>query len=92
MIAISVLILGARVAASALESNVSATKAWLFLAWTSTVAGNLTLIGSAANLIVSEQALKAQSYSYDLTFLSHLKFGFPSTLIVVAVGLPFITR
>jgi Na+/H+ antiporter NhaD/arsenite permease-like protein len=30
--------------------------AWLLLAWVSTIAGNLTLIGSVANLIVAERA------------------------------------
>ena len=89
-IGIAVLLLGTRIAASALESNASVTRAWLFLAWASTIGGNFTLVGSAANLIVSEQAMKAQSYGYDLTFFSHLKYGLPSTLIVGAIGLPFI--
>ncbi|KAJ6867571.1 hypothetical protein NC652_038701 [Populus alba x Populus x berolinensis] len=61
-------------------------KAWLILAWVSTVAGNLSLIGSAANLIMCEQALRAHP-SYTITFWSHLKFGVPSTLIVTAIGL-----
>ena len=45
------LLLGARVAASAAAGE-EEKKAWLLLAWVSTVAGNLTLLGSAANLIV----------------------------------------
>ncbi|KAG6477358.1 hypothetical protein ZIOFF_066611 [Zingiber officinale] len=49
----TVLLLGARVAASAAEiSPGEETKAWLMLAWVSTVAGNLSLLGSAANLII----------------------------------------
>ncbi|KAL3700680.1 hypothetical protein R1sor_018702 [Riccia sorocarpa] len=86
----TVLLLGARVAASAAQSNVSVAKAWLILAWVSTVAGNLTLVGSAANLIVSEQARTAD-VGYNFSFWKHLPFGFPSTLIVVAVGLPLIS-
>lgn len=65
-------------------------KAWLVLAWVSTVAGNLSLLGSAANLIVCEQARRAQYYGYNLSFWSHLKFGLPSTLIVTAIGLTLI--
>lgn len=31
---------------------------WLLLSWVSTVAGNVTLIGSAANIIVAEKAMR----------------------------------
>ncbi|KFK42527.1 hypothetical protein AALP_AA1G006000 [Arabis alpina] len=82
----TVLLLGARVAASAAVGE-EAKKAWLILAWVSTVAGNLTLLGSAANLIVCEQARRAVSHGYTLTFTKHFKFGLPSTLIVTAIGL-----
>ncbi|KAI3904339.1 hypothetical protein MKW92_050747 [Papaver armeniacum] len=84
----TVLLLGARVAASAAESSpANEKKAWLILAWVSTVAGNLSLLGSAANLIVCEQARRAQLLGYNLSFWSHLKFGLPSTVIVTAIGL-----
>ncbi|MCO5554198.1 hypothetical protein L7F22_007726 [Adiantum nelumboides] len=83
----TVLLLGSRVAASAVQSGESESRAWLMLAWASTVGGNLTLVGSAANIIVSEQAAKAKSLGYDLTFFSHLLFGFPSTVIIAAAGL-----
>ncbi|KAG6529137.1 silicon efflux transporter LSI2-like [Zingiber officinale] len=84
----TVLLLGARVAASAAEiSPAEETRAWLMLAWVSTVAGNLSLLGSAANLIVCEQARRSQSFGYNLSFLMHLKFGFPSTIIVTGIGL-----
>ncbi|XP_077241937.1 silicon efflux transporter LSI2-like [Tasmannia lanceolata] len=87
----TVLLLGARVAASAASISLSEeTKAWLILAWVSTVAGNLSLLGSAANLIVCEQARRTQFFGYNLSFWSHLRFGVPSTLIVTAIGLPFI--
>ena len=65
-------------------------KAWLILAWVSTLAGNLSLLGSAANLIVCEQARQAPQFGYTLSFWSHLKFGVPSTLIVTAIGLALI--
>ncbi|XP_058201269.1 silicon efflux transporter LSI2-like isoform X1 [Rhododendron vialii] len=87
----TVLLLGARVAASAAAiSPIAEKKAWLILAWVSTVAGNLSLLGSAANLIVCEQARRAQLGGYTLTFWRHLKFGVPSTLIVTAVGLALV--
>ncbi|KAF3958423.1 hypothetical protein CMV_016676 [Castanea mollissima] len=87
----TVLLLGARVAASAAAvSAADEKKAWLILAWVSTVAGNLSLLGSAANLIVCEQARRAPQLGYTLSFWSHLKFGVPSTLIVTAIGLTLI--
>ncbi|KAG6472843.1 hypothetical protein ZIOFF_070321 [Zingiber officinale] len=84
----TVLLLGARVAASAARISAGQeSKAWLILAWVSTVAGNLTLVGSAANLIVCEQAQRVKSIGYTLSFFAHLPFGFLSTLVVTAVGL-----
>jgi len=84
----TVLLLGTRVAASAAAiSPASERKAWLILAYVSTVAGNLTLLGSAANLIVCEQARRAQFFGYNLSFWSHLRFGVPSTIVVTAIGL-----
>jgi len=84
----TVLLLGGRVAASAAAiSAADEKKAWLILAWVSTVAGNLSLLGLAANLIVCEQARKAPRLGYTLSFWSHLKFGLPSTLIVTTIGL-----
>ncbi|GMY07245.1 silicon efflux transporter LSI2-like [Fagus crenata] len=87
----TVLLLGERVAESAVAfSTADERKAWLIIAWVSTVAGNLSLFGSAANLIVCEQARRAPQFGYTLSFWSHLKFGVPSTLIVTAIGLALI--
>ncbi|KAM3730028.1 hypothetical protein ACB098_12G057200 [Castanea mollissima] len=87
----TVLLLGARVAAAAAAISLSYEhKAWLMLSWISTVAGNLSLLGSAANLIVCEQARRAPHLTYNLSFWKHLKFGIPSTLIVTAIGLTLI--
>lgn len=71
-------------------SSADEKKAWLILAWVSTVAGNLSLLGSAANLIVCEQARRTEHFGYNLTFWNHLKFGVPSTLIITAIGLTLI--
>jgi di/tricarboxylate transporter len=56
---------------------------WLVLAWSSTVAGNLTLVGSIANLIVAERAAQA---GHEITFWNHLKFASWSTLIIIGAG------
>lgn len=77
-------------ASAAAISSAGEKKSWLILAWVSTVAGNLSLLGSAANLIVCEQARRAQGHGYTLSFWGHLKFGVPSTVIVTAVGLTLI--
>ncbi|KDP22251.1 hypothetical protein JCGZ_26082 [Jatropha curcas] len=85
----TVLLLGGRMAASAAcISPDYVNKAWLMLAWVSTVSGNLSLVGSAANMIVCEQARRLpHHYEYNLSFWSHLKFGVPSIIIVTAIGL-----
>lgn len=54
--------------------------AWVLLALVTTVAGNFTLLGSAANLIVAEQAAP----QHELGFFEYLRFGVVSTLL----GLP----
>ncbi|XVF50856.1 hypothetical protein PTKIN_Ptkin04bG0137200 [Pterospermum kingtungense] len=84
----AVLLLGVPMSVSAAAISASHEKtAWLILAWVSTVAGNLSLLGSAANLIVCEQARHAPQLGYNLSFWTHLKFGFPSALVVTAIGL-----
>jgi Na+/H+ antiporter NhaD/arsenite permease-like protein len=58
------------------------TQAWLLLAAGSTLAGNLTLFGSVANLITVEAAA---SQGYPLSFWQHLRFGVPLTLLTLLV-------
>lgn len=58
-------------------------KAWLILAMASTYAGNLTLLGSVANLIVAEGAKRE---GVTLGFGAYLKAGLPITLITIAFG------
>jgi len=55
---------------------------WYFLASAATLAGNLTLFGSVANLIMVEAA---QSQGYNLSFREHLRFGFPLTIATLLV-------
>ena len=60
----------------------------VLLAWVSTIAGNFTLIGSIANLIVAEKARTVTGYR--LGFWEYLKFGFCSTTLVLLAGLPIV--
>ncbi|MEJ7638035.1 MAG: SLC13 family permease [Singulisphaera sp.] len=53
-------------------------QAWLALSMSSTLAGNLTVLGSVANLIVVENARRAGT---DLGFLEYLKVGVPLTIL-----------
>ena len=68
----------------------SSTLSGLLLAWVSTIAGNFTLIGSVANLIVAEKARKIIDNEDQLTFWKYLRFGFISTLVVLFSGLPLV--
>ncbi|AFY74997.1 Na+/H+ antiporter NhaD-like permease [Synechococcus sp. PCC 7502] len=61
----------------------SSDQAWLLLAASSTLAGNLTLFGSVANLIVVEAASRE---SVNLTFMEHIRFGIPLTLITLGIA------
>lgn len=60
----------------------------VLLAWVSTIAGNFTLIGSVANLIVAEKGRNCANY--HLTFWTYIKFGFISSLVVLFTGLPIV--
>ncbi|MCL5945873.1 MAG: anion transporter [Planctomycetes bacterium] len=61
----------------------AATHAWYLLAVVSTLAGNLTLLGSIANLIVSQQA---EPFAVKLRFREYLKAGVPLTLCSVTLA------
>ena len=61
--------------------------AWLALAMSSTLAGNLTVLGSVANLIVVENARRAGT---ELGFLEYLKVGVPLTIVTTLVGVAWL--
>lgn len=61
-------------------------RAWALVAFVTTVAGNLTLVGSVANLIVVERARA----HYELGFLEYLRFGAASTVLVLMAGVPLV--
>jgi Na+/H+ antiporter NhaD/arsenite permease-like protein len=55
---------------------------WLLLALASTFAGNLTLFGSVANVIVAQGAQQRA----PLRFMDFLRVGVPITIVTTAVG------
>ncbi len=57
--------------------------AWLTLAMASTLAGNLTITGSVANIIVVEIAKR----EVPISFWDYLKVGAPITILTLLVGL-----
>ena len=58
-------------------------RAWLVLAMASTLAGNLTILGSVANLIVVEAARSAR---VEIGFVEYCKVGVPVTLATLFLG------
>jgi Na+/H+ antiporter NhaD/arsenite permease-like protein len=58
-------------------------RGWLILAMASTLAGNLTLLGSVANLIVVEAARAAR---IEIGFLEYCRVGVPLTVLTLVLG------
>jgi Na+/H+ antiporter NhaD/arsenite permease-like protein len=63
-------------------------KAWLTVAMAATLAGNLTLVGSVANLIVVE---KARGRGVVISFWHHFRVGAPLTLVTIAAGIVWLS-
>jgi Na+/H+ antiporter NhaD/arsenite permease-like protein len=59
-------------------------RAWLVVAMAATFAGNFTLVGSVANLIVAQ---RAKARGVELDFRSYFIIGAPLTLITIVAGL-----
>jgi len=62
-------------------------QSWLILAMSSTLAGNLTLLGSVANLIVAETARRN---GLEITFMEYLKVGIVVTLLTMTAGMAWL--
>lgn len=58
-------------------------RAWLIVAMASTLAGNLTLVGSVANLIVAQ---RARACGVTVSFFTYFKVGAPLTLLTIVFG------
>lgn len=94
----AVVVSGAMTALSNLVSNVpavllwlpvvprlpNAELVWLAMAMSSTFAGNLTVLGSMANLIVAE---RAAARGVSMRFMDYLRVGVPVTLLTLAWGI-----
>ena len=61
--------------------------AWLTLAMSSTLAGNLTVVGSVANLIVIENANRE---GIRISFWEYLRVGLPLTIVTLAIGIAWL--
>ena len=59
---------------------------WLTLAMSSTLAGNLTLVGSVANLIVVQRA----RHDLRVSFWDYCRVGIPLTLLSLAAGAAYL--
>ena len=70
-----------------IEAMPQKEQAWLALAMSSTMAGNLTLLGSVANLIVVESARRSGAH---LGFVEYLKVGVPITVLTTLVGVAWL--
>lgn len=59
-------------------------RAWLVVAMASTLAGNFTLVGSVANLIVVQ---RARAQGVEIGFWTYFKVGAPLTALTLLVGM-----
>ena len=60
-------------------------RAWLVLAMSSTLAGNLTVVGSVANLIVIQQAGRVK-----IGFWEYFRVGAPLAVVTILMGAAWI--
>jgi Na+/H+ antiporter NhaD/arsenite permease-like protein len=64
-------------------------RAWLTIAMASTLAGNLTILGSIANLIVVEKAARR---GIVIGFWDYVRIGVPLTLLTLLIGTVWLGR
>jgi Na+/H+ antiporter NhaD/arsenite permease-like protein len=57
--------------------------AWLSLAMAATLAGNFTILGSVANLIVVQ---RARRFGIEIDFWTYFKLGAPVTVLTIVAG------
>jgi Na+/H+ antiporter NhaD/arsenite permease-like protein len=63
-------------------------KAWLVVAMASTLAGNFTLVGSVANLIVAQ---RARSQGVEVGFWHYFRVGAPLTILSIVLGVVWLS-
>ncbi|HUI18627.1 MAG TPA: SLC13 family permease, partial [Alphaproteobacteria bacterium] len=64
-------------------------RAWLAVAMASTLAGNFTVLGSIANLIVIE---RARAEGIALGYWAYFKIGAPLTVLTILIGVLWLGR
>ncbi|MFZ2004537.1 MAG: anion transporter [Stellaceae bacterium] len=64
-------------------------RAWLTVAMASTLAGNLTILGSVANLIVVQGA---RQHGVTIGFWAYFRVGAPLTVLTILVGVCWLSR
>jgi Na+/H+ antiporter NhaD/arsenite permease-like protein len=67
--------------------NATRETGWLALAMSSTFAGNFTVLGSVANLIVVESAARE---GVAISFREYCKVGIPLTILTLAMGIAWL--
>jgi Na+/H+ antiporter NhaD/arsenite permease-like protein len=73
-----------------MQAGIISRNNWMFISWVCTLAGNFILLGSAANLIVADQARKMGQDI--LTTINHGIFGIPSTFVITCAGIPILLK
>jgi Na+/H+ antiporter NhaD/arsenite permease-like protein len=63
-------------------------RAWLVVAMASTLAGNFTLVGSVANLIVAQ---RARAGGITISFWDYFRVGAPLTVLSIVAGTLWLT-
>ena len=66
-----------------IANSLDPQRAWLVVAMASTLAGNFTLVGSVANLIVAQ---RAHARGVTIGFWAYFKVGAPLTLLTILFG------
>ncbi|HEY0525799.1 MAG TPA: anion transporter [Stellaceae bacterium] len=64
-------------------------RAWLAVAMASTLAGNFTILGSVANLIVVQ---RARQHGVAIGFWEYFKVGAPLTILTILLGVFWLAR
>jgi Na+/H+ antiporter NhaD/arsenite permease-like protein len=71
-----------RTGAAIIGATLDVRYAWLTLAMSSTLAGNLTVLGSVANPIVLERG----RHKVRISFWEYARVGVPRTILTIALG------
>jgi len=65
------------------DSLADQERVWLVIAMASTLAGNFTILGSIANLIVVQRAAAS---GVEISFWDYFRVGAPLTIVTLAIG------